>query len=544
MNPADPRPVRRPQALAERVEDLVTRMLDGQIRVPEFQRGLNWTAEDVTKLFTSLHLGYPIGSLLFYRKLGPAAQVRIGPLAVTVLERAEAWWVVDGQQRLTALTAGLTHPLPLPTRPAANDPYVLYFDATTEKFESPPRTGEVPESWVPLPVLLDAARLSEWIHDWPRGSVERERKAAFEAGKRLREYSVPLYVIEGRDEATARQIFALVNTAGRPLKWTDVHKALFGTLGVSPSSLVDLGEELAKLGMGQLTEERLLAGLLAIRKEDPTRTLGEHVGRDPAVLAGAVEEAVPVFRRVLSFLREDLGIPHLRLLPRATLLDVLARFFSVHPDPNPRVRLLLARWFWRVVFGAGVVGALTMRRRGIQAIVDGDEERSVQNLLGLVRQDRVRPPELPGSFDPRGDDSRLTLLALAELDPCDLTTGRPLEIAALLETEGHCFARIFSESESPLARGPANRLIHEGTNVERHLVDRIRFYGANDATVSRHGIDVQAAGLLLERKKADFLVRRADYLAEKVRAFCERKCEWRYGDRPSLGYLLADEAES
>ena len=101
-------------------------------------------------------------------------------------------------------------------------------------------------------------------------------------------------------------------------------------------------------------------------------------------------------------------------MPKSILLDILTRFFALHPDPTSRTRILLARWFWRTILGAGVFNDRTLRRRGIGAVGD-DAEESVQSLLALARKERPRPFELPDSFDASADQSRIVLLALAHL---------------------------------------------------------------------------------------------------------------------------------
>ena len=115
--PSPPRLPRKPEARTEKVEDLVERVLRGVVRVPEFQRGLKWDADDVRDLFDSIHRGYPIGSLLFYKRPAAAARLEVGPLKIDAREISEAWWVVDGQQRLTALAGCLARPIPIPTEP-------------------------------------------------------------------------------------------------------------------------------------------------------------------------------------------------------------------------------------------------------------------------------------------------------------------------------------------------------------------------------------------------------------------------------------------
>lgn len=59
---------RAPQARTLQVKDLVTEAMRGRIRVPHFQRGLKWESSDVAALFDSMYRGYPVGSLLLWKR--------------------------------------------------------------------------------------------------------------------------------------------------------------------------------------------------------------------------------------------------------------------------------------------------------------------------------------------------------------------------------------------------------------------------------------------------------------------------------------------
>lgn len=506
--------------------------------MPRFQRGLRWASSDVVKLFDSIYRGYPVGSLLFYKRLAKADLLAVGPVTVEAPEISDAWWVVDGQQRVTALTACLTRPTPLPVRPTRVDPYVLYFDAERQKFEPPPATGKISSVWVPLPQLFEASRLTEWVYGWQHRADEELRRVVFEAGARIREYPIPLYLIETEDSKVAEEIYYRVNKSGKPLDWPAVHKALFGGESASPSTLEELSAELAGVGMGRLDKSRLLTSLLALRGLDPTRSLAEHYDKDSQVLSDAVSEALPILRRVLSFLRSDAGIPHLRLLPKSILLDVLMRFFARHEDPRPRTRALLARWFWRTLLGAGNFDDRTLRRRGINAVVE-DEEESVQELLRLVHKDRPRPSELPEAFDARADESRIALLALAHLGPRHLSSCEPIDIAGLLEKQDKdAFVKILKPTGAR-SRSAANRMLHPGgLPLHRLLRHRILTHGMDDSILWSHAIDARAAELLAAGDMDGFLARRAETLTEEVRRFGERMAAWDHNDRPSIDHLL------
>jgi Protein of unknown function DUF262 len=531
---------KKPVARTEKVEDLVDMVHRGRVRVPSFQRGLKWETSDVQALFDSIYRGYPIGSLLFYKRDAEAERIRIGPLHVGAPEEPKAWWVVDGQQRLTALTACLKRAVPLPERTDSDDHYALYFDVENQTFEPPPKSAEVPTTWVPLPKMLDAAELTEWTFGWKHGQDATLRRRLFDAGSRIREYPVPLYVIEADQEA-AQQIFYRTNKAGKPLAWTDVFKALFGNEKSSPSNLTDLSLELAEVGMGYLSEDRLLTALFALRGLDPTRTLDEHYRRDPAILQDAVREGLPVLRRVLSFLRRDTCIPHLRLLPKSILLDVLARFFALHADPSPRSRTLLARWFWRTVLGAGAFDDRTLRRRGIRSIDETDEEASVQRLLHLVDSGRRRKFELPEAFDGRSDASRIVLAALAHLEPRHLETGQPLDVATLVEEEDNkAFVKIVKQSGVGGTRGAANRIIQpKGHQVTKLLLSHgeSSLFGG-PFIPETHAVSTEALASLERGALEEFLALRHESLTRAVRHFADRMAAWEQTDRPSVDYLL------
>lgn len=539
--PSPPRLPRSPEARTEKVDNLIDKALRGLIRVPRFQRGLKWEATHVQDLFDSIYRGYPIGSLLFFKRQAKAERLQVGPLTIQAPELSEAWWVVDGQQRITSLTACLARPVPLPTSRDRSDPFVLYFDVNTQKFKQPPVHDGIPSTWVPLPCLLDASRLSEWAFHWQHGQEADLRRVLFEAGTRLREYTVPLYLIAPEEEAVAKEIFLRTNQSGKPLEWTEVHAALFGQESTHPATLDQLAEELAQLGMGRPGEDRLLTCLFALRGLDPTRNLAEHRRRDPEVLEGAVPEALPVLRRVLSFLHRDAGIPHLRFLPRSTLLDVLTRFFYIHEFPSRRSRTLLSRWFWRTVVGASISGERTVRRQGI-GVIDEDEEESVQRLLGLLHKEPPRAFELPASFDARADATRLVLLALASLRPRDLQTAEPLEVAALVDEQGgDSFVKIIKGSRIEGSRSPANRMIQaKGTPALRLLRRRVAQQGVDDPLLRGHAIDPQAAQLLASDELEGFLARRAEALTSEVRRLIQRRAAWEHSDRPSIEHLLEE----
>jgi hypothetical protein len=80
-----------------KVRDVVDRAVSHVWSIPEFQRGFVWKATQVRDLIESLWLNYPIGSLLVWDSGTDSVEER------TVTDGVRPVWLVDGQQRATAL---------------------------------------------------------------------------------------------------------------------------------------------------------------------------------------------------------------------------------------------------------------------------------------------------------------------------------------------------------------------------------------------------------------------------------------------------------
>lgn len=87
-----------------KIEELVSKIERGEIRLPEMQRGYIWTATRVRDLLDSLYRDYPSGTILTWETGG---EVPTRDFAITQEPNSsEAFQLLlDGQQRLTSLSA-------------------------------------------------------------------------------------------------------------------------------------------------------------------------------------------------------------------------------------------------------------------------------------------------------------------------------------------------------------------------------------------------------------------------------------------------------
>lgn len=80
-----------------KIREIVDRCINHTWSIPEFQRGFVWKPTQVRDLVESLWLDYPIGSLLVWNSQQPTEERIVRDAQRPTL------WVVDGQQRVTAL---------------------------------------------------------------------------------------------------------------------------------------------------------------------------------------------------------------------------------------------------------------------------------------------------------------------------------------------------------------------------------------------------------------------------------------------------------
>lgn len=80
-----------------KVGDLVNRAVKGILDIPEFQRGFVWSPEKVKNFVESLWREYPVGLILLW-----SYPEYFSPRTAKGSQIPKLW-IVDGQQRLTAL---------------------------------------------------------------------------------------------------------------------------------------------------------------------------------------------------------------------------------------------------------------------------------------------------------------------------------------------------------------------------------------------------------------------------------------------------------
>jgi hypothetical protein len=536
--------------------EIVNAVLAGQVRVPSFQRKFRWQFEDVRRLFDSIAKGYPIGNLLLWERKAPREKIRIGTLEMEAPE-GTAFYVVDGQQRVTSLASALT-------QAGMEDPrFAVVFNLHKEDFEKYESTDKSPHL-VPLPVIFDLQKLLAWFAKNPEITELLDRATRVTAA--IREYAIPAYVVKHDDEKTLRDIFDRINTYGKRLSQADVFSALHGGTAQDGSNLhfSDIAESIdAETRFGKLDDETILKAFLARRGKDVMRDIRAEFTTNSSKGDFATEDATTAYQlgekalvNAIRFLQEDAGVPHLGFLPYRYLLVVLSRFFGLFPKPSIRNRTLLRRFFWRaVLIGPNAFSGSTSAMRLLTWRIDSESETtSIQQLLNAVDGLQWFTPSLD-SVHNNSAGGRIVYCALWSLEPMSPIDGSVYDIETITTTllderlATNVVKFFFPRAPTSMRKWGANRAILLGeVDAAADDVSGAFVFGLprlDSPTQSRvlrsHALDSQMIDLLARNRPDEFLAARQKQLASVLHDFIEKKTEIKFDDSPPLEDLDLDD---
>jgi hypothetical protein len=527
--------VTKPKVETTQPSELVRFTLNGVIRVPRFQRSFRWEKSDVLNLFDSIFRGYPIGNLLMWRRPAPPGRIEIGPLTLEVPDRPDALWVVDGQQRITSLVGALAASVD-----TIDPKFRIYFDLRAQKFVSAGRREHIPDHWLPLPVALHNERVLPWQRERP-SLTDDEIRLCDSVVTQIREYKIPMYIVEGDDERALREIFDRLNTFGKRLKSHEVFEALHTVSDqMQPSGLHALAARVRGFGFGDLTEQVLMQSVLAIRDGKTDRDFRQEFSSDDD-RHQAFSETERVLGHVIEFLRDEVRIPHIRLLPYALFVPVLARFVALFGPSQGRAAELLRRWVWRgSIVGVAPQGNTVGVRRNADAIHD-DPIASADRLLRLLPTggDRWIPDLTQTKLN--SAQGKLNVLALYDLEPRVFDTGAPVDLVGILEAGTNPLVPIWPP-EMPLI-DPANRwLLSSLANrvIQPRGIQPAALYG-DPAVLASHCVDEVWTDQVSAEGPDGFLRHRADRLRVKIAEIVQRHALFGFPDGPDVRALFDDE---
>jgi len=200
------------------VETLLSWIKSGDIAIPEIQRPFVWKAAKVRDLIDSLYQGYPVGYIITWRN--PDVKLKNGELS------AGKKVLIDGQQRITALTAAIVGQRVL------NKNYKevnirIAFNPLTEKFEVLNKAIEKSSEWINSinPIINDEISITKAIRNYMQLNPDANEdfiEDRIENLKRIKNKQVGIIELDhSLDIDTVTEIFIRINQKGVVLSNAD-----------------------------------------------------------------------------------------------------------------------------------------------------------------------------------------------------------------------------------------------------------------------------------------------------------------------------------
>jgi hypothetical protein len=200
------------------IETLLIWVKSGEIAIPEIQRPFVWEAVKVRNLLDSLYQGYPVGYLIAWRN--PTVKLKDGSPS------AGKRILIDGQQRVTALMAGLLG------REVLTEDYEtvrirIAFHPIEERFEVSNPAIRKDSAWIEdvSSIFAPDAKMLQITKAYADANAGTDADAVFACLEKLRKiinnHVGIIELAEDLDIETVTEIFIRVNSAGAALSQAD-----------------------------------------------------------------------------------------------------------------------------------------------------------------------------------------------------------------------------------------------------------------------------------------------------------------------------------
>jgi hypothetical protein len=404
----------------ELLPDVLKSVREGKTQLPDFQRGWIWDDDHIKSLLASISLSYPIGAVMMLET--GSSEVRFRPRLVegVVMDHPASpeRFILDGQQRLTALFQSLYSGKVVETTDSRNNPIKRWYYLDIGKALGPNGDFEeaivgLPEDrlvrnfrgevqadystlekecaaeFLPLSIVFDTVALTNWQMKYLQADparlperLERWNVLLTTVIQRFLQYQIPVIILrKDTPKEAVCQVFEKVNTGGVPLT---VFELLTATYAADDFNLREDWEKRQKtlrqkkvLGSIESSDflqavtllatraKRLAAidqgsspgdttGISCKRKDILKLSLAEYQTWADAVTKGFERAAKLLFSQKLFSARD---------LPYRTQLTPLAAILTILGDKaeHDGVRNKLARWYWCGVFGELYGGSIETR---------------------------------------------------------------------------------------------------------------------------------------------------------------------------------------
>ncbi|MFT8472558.1 DUF262 domain-containing protein [Acetobacter persici] len=424
------------------IRQLLTRVAEGELRIPAFQREFVWDPDRVQFLMDSIYKGFPIGTLLFWRTREKLQFDRdLGPYELPEpKDQYPIDYVLDGQQRLTSIFAVFQTELKQAENPKV-DWVDIYFDMhANEDAQDSQFLALKPEEvddtkHFPLKVLFDVTAYGAKL----RQLTDDDAKVIDALQTRFKEAQIPVETIEMDDHSKIAIVFERVNRGGMPL---DTYQLLAAWTWSGEfdlrSKFDDLAAELDDGGYGEIGSDPdllLKCAAAVILNESTARAVVALKGSD---VRDNFSKLTIGIKGAVEFLQRQCGVVSLKVLPYKSMLIPLVRFFATENEngfhPTGEQLSTLRAWFWCSCFSRRYSNS-------VDTALDSDIKASIRlkehkdSSLFKIPVPGLKPEYfLDNVFSLNAVNTKTFILLLASKFPRSFLSGANIDLNSVLLT--------------------------------------------------------------------------------------------------------------
>lgn len=446
-----------------KIDKLISRIDEGEIKIPAFQRGYVWKQNQIIELLESVVKQFPIGSILLWEasekeKLRSTRNIA----GYKIPDRGDSWpvnYVLDGQQRLSSLYGVFSGHVEQDSASGKYNPHLdifeIYYDFKNRAFLAEAEVKSVSDCIVCLRNIIDPIKL---VDELARLDKQYHQEAK-ELSSKFLNYEVPVVQIKNRSKEEVGVIFERINNTGTKLNTLDLMTAWTWTEDFHLlDAMAELLEELEEKGFGQIDEKLVLqttSGVIigSTRTENVLRLTGERVRDNWFVV-------VTAFKAAIDFLSTQLNCQHLDLLPFHQQLVPLVRFYSKKKRVTEDQVAMLKKFFWRTSFSDRYSSGQTTAKMDDDITVMDQFSDFDYSAIAKYQATVTERELLSVQFSKANPLTRSFLLLAAQKKPLDLTNGNVIDLGeSLSEFNRKEYHHVF----------PNSFLTKQGTSKDRRF---------------------------------------------------------------------------
>ncbi|MGA8573460.1 MAG: DUF262 domain-containing protein [Desulfobaccales bacterium] len=445
------------------INEIISQIMNGNIRIPSFQRGFVWDADRVAHLMDSIYKGFPFGSLLFWRtKTALNTEKKLGPYKLP--DRDPDYpieYILDGQQRATSVF-GVFQTSLSPDEGEDASFFDIYFDLTQEatvqdsNFIYVPQNEFDPEKHFPLKILFNPPEYRKFL-------LSMKEEIADKVDILYQKFTtarIPVQTFITDDRTAVAIVFERINRLGVELDTLQLLSAWTWNEEFDlQEEFSDLAEDLEPFGFKDVGEDsdlllRCCSAIVAA--EASPNTIINLNGKEVRERFGEIRKGI---LGAVDFLRTTVKAYSAEVLPFPSIIIPLSVFFATGNDqdthPTAAQQVKLQAWVWRTFFSRRYSKRLEQLNYDIKEIKKLKNNQDTK--LGDFEINLDHGFFINSQFNLGTTNTKTFVLMLANEGPLNFISGSPVQLESVLRKSNkkefhHVCPKKFLLSETTLIK--------------------------------------------------------------------------------------------